>query len=115
MDNTRKAALLFFACSVCIFSKSINDNTFAKAQHDFSDMAIKKRIIKHSINMGIDPHLSLSLVKQESNFDRNAKSYVGAIGLFQLMPQTAAELGVNPYYINDNIEGGLTYLKRMKP
>jgi soluble lytic murein transglycosylase len=41
---------------------------------------------------GVDPLLMLGLARQESHFDRMARSPVGAIGLFQVMPYTAAEL-----------------------
>ena len=37
----------------------------------------------------------------------------GAVGVFQLMPSTARRLGVNPYYLSDNIKGGLMYYKKL--
>lgn len=82
--------------------------------YTYSESAIKVRIVKKAINYGLDPALALSVAKQESNFNRAAKSSVGAIGLFQLMPTTADNLGVQPYFINDNIEGGISYLKSLK-
>ena len=55
----------------------------------------------------------LSLVQQESRFDPNARSRRGAIGLGQLMPATARELGVDPLDPEQNLEGSARYLRQM--
>jgi soluble lytic murein transglycosylase-like protein len=60
---------------------------------------------------GLDPALLRGLVRAESNFDPNAGSHAGAQGLTQLMPGTAAALGVtNPLDPAQSIEGGAKYL-----
>jgi len=61
---------------------------------------------------GIDPNLFISLIQQESNFDPMAVSPKGAIGLTQLMPSTAKELGVDPNNMMQNLTGGARYLKQ---
>ncbi len=62
---------------------------------------------------GIPEDLFLRLVQQESGFNPRARSNKGAIGLAQLMPQTARALKVNPNDPNQNLEGGARYLKQM--
>ncbi|TRD21858.1 lytic transglycosylase domain-containing protein [Palleronia caenipelagi] len=54
--------------------------------------------------------LFLRLVQRESGWNAGAVSHKGAIGLAQLMPETARRLGVNPHDPKQNLEGGAKYL-----
>jgi soluble lytic murein transglycosylase-like protein len=60
----------------------------------------------------IPEDLFLRLVRHESGFRPTAKSSKGALGLAQLMPQTARVLGVNPHDPGQNLDGGARYLKQ---
>ncbi|MEM7016728.1 MAG: lytic transglycosylase domain-containing protein [Pseudomonadota bacterium] len=61
---------------------------------------------------GIDKHLFRALITQESAWNPRAISSKGAIGLGQLMPATARDLGVDPYDPMQNLDGSARYLSR---
>jgi soluble lytic murein transglycosylase-like protein len=76
---------------------------------------------KHLIQAAVEkqnlPHelvaLVSSVMRQESGFHVDALSPKGAIGLMQLMPGTARDLGVNPRIASENVEGGARYLTEL--
>jgi soluble lytic murein transglycosylase-like protein len=63
---------------------------------------------------GVNPDFVHAIIKCESNYDVQALSRAGAMGLMQLMPETAADLGVqNPWSPTENIDGGVRYIRAM--
>ena len=71
-------------------------------------------IKKESMKYGLDWRLVASLIYQESRFMPDVESWAGAVGLMQLMPETAETFGVNEDKLRspvDNIKGGLKFLK----
>jgi len=62
---------------------------------------------------GIPEDLFLRLVQQESGWNAGARSHKGAMGLAQLMPQTARQLGVDANDPRQNLDGGARYLRMM--
>jgi len=75
------------------------------------ELAVK--IGQEAQRMGINPDFVLPMVAAESGFDPNAISKKGAIGLMQLLPSTAKSLGVDPYDVDQNIQGGLQFIKQL--
>ena len=87
--------------------------TVVNVQAAIHEDVVKETIVKHSMEMGVDPALALSIAKKESGFKHEIRSAHGAVGVFQLLPSTAKRMGYNPYYLSENIKAGLTYYKMM--
>jgi soluble lytic murein transglycosylase-like protein len=83
-------------------------------QDEFMRTAIEAEIESAATRHNIDPNLIRAVIRAESNYRHDAVSHAGAMGLMQLMPNTAVSLGVaDPFDIKQNINGGTEYLRRM--
>ena len=72
---------------------------------------IANAILYSSNQYGVDPLLVTAVMQAESGFNLNSGSGAGAIGLMQLMPDTARAIGVDPYDPLGNVIGGTIYLR----
>lgn len=75
-------------------------------------MTIQEQIAAMAPTYGVPVPIALAVAQRESGFNQAARGAASEVGVYQLLPTTAAELGVNPYDLAQNIQGGLTYLRR---
>lgn len=84
-----------------------------KSRSDVSDPELARTIHVAAAKYAVDPKLVSAVAEVESGGNQSAVSSAGAVGVMQLMPETAAGLGVNPYDMKSNVEGGTKYLREM--
>ena len=83
----------------------------ARGGHKYEGM-----VAAEAERIGLDPNIAVHALYKETGNLKNpesARSRAGALGVMQLMPKTAKELGVDPLIPEENIRGGVMYLKKM--
>lgn len=80
---------------------------------DPASSTVKQSIQEAAQSTGLSANLLKAVATVESGLNPNAVSSAGAIGVMQLMPGTAAGLGVNPTNVAQNVQGGAEYLKSL--
>lgn len=109
-QSSKDFAATLSAANAQLAANSLSPTTSSSTQG--GDIA--KMIQVAAAKYGVDPKLAMAVAEAESGLSQEAVSSVGAVGVMQLMPETASSLGVRN--INDpreNIDGGVRYLKQM--
>lgn len=75
-------------------------------------MNVTQAIIAEAQNQGVSPALAIELAVQESGLNQARRGAAGEIGIFQILPSTARDLGVDPTDAMQNIRGGILYLRQ---
>lgn len=113
--NTPVLAAISLLAFICLAQASLREqDRKTLEEHGITEERVSQYSSKPDAQPAeITDHLFHALIQTESASNQKAVSKAGAIGMTQLMPKTAKELGVNPHDREQNIEGGRRYLRKM--
>ncbi|HEY3929341.1 MAG TPA: lytic transglycosylase domain-containing protein [Candidatus Koribacter sp.] len=92
------------------------DPNFAKMAKGYAvtTAEVEKAVEEAAARHGVDAGLVKAIIKVESNFNARVISNKGAMGLMQLMPDTARRLNVNnPFDVNENVDAGVRHFRKL--
>jgi soluble lytic murein transglycosylase-like protein len=91
-----------------------NSSQTAEIDHSSASKQAPEQLIENvAVAEGLPPEFVRSVAQIESGLRQDALSAKGAVGLMQLMPGTAADLGVKAGWANENAQGGAKYLRNL--
>jgi soluble lytic murein transglycosylase-like protein len=106
------AVVLVISGSVTVIKRSDGgSDALTLRRIDKIERSIESVIAEMSTAYRIPPEVALAVAEQESGFDQRKRGKSGEIGVMQLMPNTAKEMGANPHTAEGNIKAGLKYLR----
>lgn len=123
MNDRELLAAADLACQHEVWDRCINTSDRTRSEVDMAQrfpMPMRDDVVRHARAIGVDPAYVYGLIRQESRFIMDARSYAGASGLMQIMPSTARwtarkiGLAYSPAMISDrdvNLKLGTSYLK----
>ena len=106
--NTADNDTAYFIRSMKNTNRLRNPSILKKNNYEYDHL-----IYFYAKKYNLDPAFVKAVMEAESNFDPYDISWKGAIGLMQIMPETARTMNINPKNIEENIEGGAKYLNYM--
>jgi soluble lytic murein transglycosylase len=95
------------------FRRVFRDTNHPAPSSGVIDSSYEEYIQTASGRYNLDPDLIRAVIKAESDFNVSARSNKGAMGLMQLMPDTARLHNVNAYNPSENVEGGARHLRML--
>jgi hypothetical protein len=114
-----KAAVVSKPAPVVPSASNTSDKATVRSNAEAIPAPERRKIFEHlangaAIRHGVDPNLVKAVITAESGYDPNVVSHAGAMGLMQLMPETALDMNVRePFDPAQNIEGGVRYLAQL--
>ena len=107
-SDENSSNFLYLAISLLLWlgflgsGKALASYEYGEGHSGWQRDQLMKIVIEEAERAGLEPELALAVARVESDFDPDARSHAGAIGLMQIMPATArGEFGVSPWRLRD--------------